>query len=102
MGEFLVILSAVNFNVWVGVLAATALITGASYTLWMYKRAIFGEIANDRVRVLTDIGARETALLTAFAALVFVDGNIPVSDNRIGARGRQMNCLLMLSEENYQ
>ena len=78
VGEFLVILSAVNFNVWVGVLAATALITGASYTLWMYKRAIFGEIANDRVRVLTDIGARETALLTAFAALVLWMGIYPL------------------------
>ena len=86
VGEFLVILSAVNFNVWVGVLAATALITGASYTLWMYKRAIFGEIANDRVRVLTDIGARETALLTAFAALVLWMGIYPLPITEL-ARG---------------
>ena len=77
VGEFLVILAAVKVNFWLGFLAATTLILGAAYTLWMYKRVIFGAVANDRVRGLTDIGRREFWLLTTVAALVLAMGVYP-------------------------
>jgi NADH-quinone oxidoreductase subunit M len=77
VGEFLVILAAVKVNFWLGFLAAITLILGAAYTLWMYKRVIFGEIANDRVRHLTDIGRREFWLLATVAALVLAMGVYP-------------------------
>ena len=47
VGEFMVILAPFKFNFWIGFLAATTLILGAAYTLWMYKRVVFGEVAND-------------------------------------------------------
>ena len=77
VGEFLVILAAVKVNFWLGFLAAITLILGAAYTLWMYKRVIFGEIANDHVRQLTDIGRREFWLLATVAALVLAMGVYP-------------------------
>ncbi len=77
VGEFMVILAAVRANFWVGVLAATTLITGAAYTLWMYKRAIFGGIANDAVRALRALSRREAAILGAFAACVLLLGVWP-------------------------
>ncbi len=77
VGEFLVILAAVKVNFWLGFLAATTLIFGAAYTLWMYKRVIFGAVANDRVRGLTDIGRREFWLLATVAALVLAMGVYP-------------------------
>jgi NADH-quinone oxidoreductase subunit M len=77
VGEFLVILAAVKVNFWLGFLAATTLILGAAYTLWMYKRVIFGAIANDHVRQLTDLGRREFWLLAALAALVLAMGVYP-------------------------
>jgi len=67
VGEFMVILGAVKFDFWVGFLAATTLIFGAAYTLWMYKRVIFGEIGNDHVRHLTDIDGREFIVLALLA-----------------------------------
>jgi NADH-quinone oxidoreductase subunit M len=77
VGEFLVILAAVKVNFWLGFLAATTLILGAAYTLWMYKRVIFGAVANDRVRGLTDVGRREFWLLATVAALVLAMGVYP-------------------------
>jgi NADH-quinone oxidoreductase subunit M len=77
VGEFLVILAAVKVNFWLGFLAAITLILGAAYTLWMYKRVIFGDIANDHVRELTDIGRREFWLLATVAALVLAMGVYP-------------------------
>jgi NADH-quinone oxidoreductase subunit M len=65
VGEFTVILAAVNFSFWIGVLAATALVLGAAYSLWMYKRVAFGAVANPHVAALTDIGAREFGMLAA-------------------------------------
>lgn len=50
VGEFMIILAAVKFNFWVAFLAATSLILAASYSLWMYKRVIFGDVANDHVK----------------------------------------------------
>jgi NADH-quinone oxidoreductase subunit M len=70
VGEFLVILAAVKVNFWLGFAAATIMILGAAYTLWMYKRVIYGAVANDRVAKLTDLSRREFWLLASVAALV--------------------------------
>ncbi|MCL2636104.1 MAG: NADH-quinone oxidoreductase subunit M [Betaproteobacteria bacterium] len=67
VGEFMVILGAVKFNFWVAFAAATSLILGAAYSLWMYKRVIFGDVANDHVAELSDINKREFAILGALA-----------------------------------
>ena len=77
VGEFMVILSAVRNNFWVGVLCATALITGAAYTLWMVKRVVFGDVANESVRALKDADRRELAVMCLFAALVMLMGLWP-------------------------
>ena len=77
VGEFMVIVGAVSFNFWIGALAATTLIFGAAYTLWMYKRVIFGAIANDHVRELTDINGREFLILGLLALAVLGMGLYP-------------------------
>ncbi len=77
VGEFLVILGAVKFNFWIGVLAATALIFGAAYSLWMYKRVVFGAVANEHVAELTDLNTREFLMLGAMAVLVLAMGLYP-------------------------
>ncbi|HSI60167.1 MAG TPA: NADH-quinone oxidoreductase subunit M [Ideonella sp.] len=77
IGEWMVILGAVKFNFWIGALAATALIFGAAYTLWMYKRVYFGEVTNDHVRKLTDINAREFTMLAILAIAVLAMGLYP-------------------------
>ncbi|HKU87764.1 MAG TPA: NADH-quinone oxidoreductase subunit M [Casimicrobiaceae bacterium] len=77
VGEFLVILAAVKVNFWVGFAAAISLILGAAYTLWLYKRVIFGDVANDNVAKLTDIGRREFWLLGLLAAAVLAMGIWP-------------------------
>jgi NADH-quinone oxidoreductase subunit M len=71
VGEFLVILGAFEVNVLYAVLAATTLVFGAAYTLWMYKRVIFGDVANKNVETLEDASPRETLFLAllAFAVL---------------------------------
>jgi NADH-quinone oxidoreductase subunit M len=77
VGEFMVIMGAVKFNFWIGLLASTTLIFGAAYSLWMYKRVVFGEIANDQVRQLTDINRREFFMLALLAAMVLFMGLYP-------------------------
>jgi NADH-quinone oxidoreductase subunit M len=77
VGEFLVILAAVKVNFWLGFTAATIMILGAAYTLWMYKRVIYGAIANDGVRGLVDLDRREFWLLAAVAGLVLWMGVWP-------------------------
>ena len=77
VGEFMVVLAAVKFNFWVGMAAATTLILGAAYTLWMYKRVVFGAIANSHVAELTDIGCREFLILALLAACVLAMGLYP-------------------------
>jgi NADH-quinone oxidoreductase subunit M len=71
VGEFMVIMGAMKFNFWIAFLAGTTLIFGAAYTLWLYKRVIYGPIANDHVAALTDINGREFLVLglLAFAVL---------------------------------
>ena len=77
VGEFMVILSAVRANLWLGLLCATTLITGAAYTLWMYKRVIFGDMVSEAVRELKDANYRELAVMILFAALVMLMGLWP-------------------------
>ena len=77
VGEWMVILGAVKFNFWIGLLAATALILGASYTLWMFKRVYFGPVTNDNVRKLKDINAREFFMLSVLAVAVLWMGIYP-------------------------
>ncbi|MEP6877542.1 MAG: NADH-quinone oxidoreductase subunit M, partial [Nitrosospira sp.] len=64
VGEFMVIMAAVKVNFWYAFFAATTLITGAAYTLWMYKRVVFGAVANPAVEELKDINGREILILT--------------------------------------
>jgi len=77
VGEWMVILGAVKFNFWIGAGAASALIFGAAYTLWMFKRVYLGPIANDHVKHLTDINAREFLMLSLLAVAVLAMGINP-------------------------
>jgi NADH-quinone oxidoreductase subunit M len=70
VGEFMVILGSYRANVWYAVLAATTLILGAAYTLWMVKRVVFGKVGNPQVEALADVNRREFALLAVLAVLV--------------------------------
>jgi len=77
VGEFMVIMGAVQFNFWIGLLAATALILGASYSLWMVKRVAFGDVANVHVRDLKDLSNREFFILGIMALAVLYMGIHP-------------------------
>ncbi|QMT32036.1 NADH-quinone oxidoreductase subunit M [Alysiella filiformis] len=77
VGEFMVIMGAVKVNLWIGLLAAFTLIYGAAYTLWMYKRTIFGEITNPEVAEMKDINCREFAILAILAVAVLGMGVYP-------------------------
>jgi NADH-quinone oxidoreductase subunit M len=77
VGEFIVIMAAVEVNFWYAFLAATTLITGASYTLWMYKRVVFGAVANPAVEEMKDINGREILILAVLAAAVLGMGLYP-------------------------
>jgi NADH-quinone oxidoreductase subunit M len=77
VGEFMVVLGAVKYNFWIGFAAATTLILGAAYTLWMYKRVVFGAVANKHVAELTDLSAREFLILALLAACVLWMGVYP-------------------------
>jgi NADH-quinone oxidoreductase subunit M len=77
VGEFFVILGSFQADFWLAFLAATTLIMGAAYTLWLVKRVIFGEVANDGVASLTDVTAREFWMLVVLAAAVLALGIWP-------------------------
>jgi NADH-quinone oxidoreductase subunit M len=77
VGEFMVILGAVQYNFWIAFAAGSTLIFGAAYSLWMYKRVIFGAIANDHVRDLKDVNRREFWMLAALAIAVLWMGLYP-------------------------
>jgi len=77
VGEFMVILAAVQANIWYAVLAATTLIVGAAYTLWMVKRVFWGPITNPAVETLNDINGREFFVLTILALAVIIMGLYP-------------------------
>jgi NADH-quinone oxidoreductase subunit M len=77
VGEFMVILGTMKVSFWYTFLAATTLIFGAAYTLWMVKRVIYGEVANEKVAALEDVGRRELAFLAILAAFVLLVGVYP-------------------------
>jgi NADH-quinone oxidoreductase subunit M len=77
VGEFMVILGAVKFNFWIGMLAATALIFGAAYSLWLVKRVVFGAIGNKHVAQLHDLSSREFLMLGLLAIAVIAMGLYP-------------------------
>ncbi len=77
VGEWMVILGAVKANFWIGGAAASALIFGAAYTLWMYKRVYLGPVTNDKVKALTDINSREFLMLALLAVAVLYMGLYP-------------------------
>jgi NADH-quinone oxidoreductase subunit M len=77
VGEWMVILGAVKVNFWVGMAAASALIFGAAYSLWMFKRVYLGPVANDHVKHLTDINKREFFFLALLAIAVLYMGIYP-------------------------
>jgi NADH-quinone oxidoreductase subunit M len=77
VGEFMVVLGAIKFNFWVGFAAATTLILGAAYTLWMFKRVVFGAVTNHHVAELEDINAREYLILGILAIAVLAMGVYP-------------------------
>jgi NADH-quinone oxidoreductase subunit M len=77
VGEWMVILGAVRANFWLGFAAASALIFGAAYTLWMFKRVYLGPVANENVKALVDINAREFLMLSLLAIAVLYMGIYP-------------------------
>jgi NADH-quinone oxidoreductase subunit M len=77
VGEWMVILGAVKYNFWIGGAAATALIFGAAYTLWMFKRVYLGPVANEKVKALLDINSREFLMLALLAIAVLFMGIYP-------------------------
>jgi NADH-quinone oxidoreductase subunit M len=77
VGEWMVILGTVKASFWLAAIAATALIFGAAYSLWMYKRVYLGDVTNDEVRGLTDINAREFGLMAVLAIATLWMGVYP-------------------------
>ncbi|MDN3921631.1 NADH-quinone oxidoreductase subunit M [Roseateles violae] len=77
VGEWMVILGTVKYSFWLAAIAATALIFGAAYSLWMYKRVYFGPVTNDNVRTLTDINAREFLMMALLAIATLFMGLYP-------------------------
>ena len=77
VGEFMVVLGAIKANFWIGFAAATTLVLGAAYTLWMVKRVVFGAVANQHVAELTDINAREFVVMALLALSVLGMGLYP-------------------------
>jgi NADH-quinone oxidoreductase subunit M len=78
VGEFMVIMGAMKKSFWLAFVAATTLVLGAAYTLWMYKRVIFGAIGNEEVSRLQDLNPREFLVLGLLAAAVLVMGVWPL------------------------
>lgn len=78
VGEFMVIMASIKVNFWYAFFAATTLIFGAAYTLWMYKRVVFGAVANSKVEELADVSRREILVLTILAVAVLWMGLYPL------------------------
>ena len=77
VGEWMVILASVKFNFWIGVLAASAVIWGAAYSLWMYKRVYLGEVTHAHVKNMQDLNSREFLVLSVLAIAVLFMGIYP-------------------------
>jgi NADH-quinone oxidoreductase subunit M len=78
VGEFMVILASMKVSFWYAFFAGATLVFGAAYTLWMYKRVVFGAVGNDHVSEMEDISAREFIVLAALAAAVLWMGVYPL------------------------
>lgn len=77
VGEWMVIIASVKANFWIGAAAASALIFGAAYSLWMFKRVYLGAPGNNHVKELTDIGGREFLIMSVLAIAVLYMGVYP-------------------------
>ncbi len=77
IGEFMVILASFKANLWYAVLGATILVLGAAYTLWLIKRVVYGEVANEQVAALSDLNGREFLVLGVLASAVLLVGLWP-------------------------
>jgi NADH-quinone oxidoreductase subunit M len=77
VGEFMVIVASFKANAWFAFVAATTLVLGAAYTLWMVKRVLYGEVANDKVAALQDLNPREFVVLGVLAVAVLLIGLWP-------------------------
>jgi NADH-quinone oxidoreductase subunit M len=77
VGEFFVILGTIKQSFWLAFVAATTLVFGAAYTLWMVKRVVYGAVANEHVAALKDVGARELTFLGILAVAVLAMGIYP-------------------------
>ncbi len=95
VGEFMVILGSMRSGFWIGFLAATTLVIGAVYTLWMYKRVIFGAIANEKVANLKDISGFEVAAFSLLGVMVLAMGIYP--EPVLNLMHQSVNHLLKLS-----
>jgi NADH-quinone oxidoreductase subunit M len=93
VGEFFVILGTFHASAWLAFFAATTLILGAAYTLWMIKRVVFGEVANEGVASLTDVNAREFWMLMVLAVAVLIVGvwPAPIVDAMDATLGQLLN-----------
>jgi NADH-quinone oxidoreductase subunit M len=78
VGEFMVIMGATKANFWLAFVAATTLVFGAAYTLWMYKRVMFGPVANGHVAALKDLDRKEILVLGSLAVAVLFMGVYPL------------------------
>jgi NADH-quinone oxidoreductase subunit M len=78
VGEFMVIMGAMKASFWLAFAAATTMVLGAAYTLWMYKRVIFGPVANGHVAALQDLNSREMIVLLLLAVAVLFMGIYPL------------------------
>src|SRR5690242_14420783 len=78
VGEFMVIMGSMKVSFWLALVAASTMIWGAAYTLWMYKRVVFGAVANDHVAALKDLNVREAIVLVLLAAAVLAMGIWPL------------------------
>jgi NADH-quinone oxidoreductase subunit M len=78
VGEFMVLMGAMKASFWLAFVAGSTLVLGAAYTLWMYKRVVFGPVANERVGALTDLNPKETLVLGALAVAVLLMGVYPL------------------------
>ena len=74
IGEFLILVGAFQFNVWYGVLAATGVVLGAIYMLWMYQRVFFGEVTNQKNEGLKDLSVREYIVFAPLIVLILLMG----------------------------
>ena len=83
VGEFMVVMGTIKVNFWYAFAAASTLIFGAAYTLWMYKRVIFGAVTNHHVEELTDLNAREILIMTILAIFVLGMGLYPLPFSEI-------------------